>query len=83
MDPDSSYMTFKKISNFYTDFVTIEYTYNYGTKEYTNTSTVVDRSASNDISGNVVLEVDYNLTKAETITLIITIRNERYRIRLL
>ena len=83
IDPDSSYMTFKKQSNFYEDFVTIEYTYSYGTKEYTNTSTVKDRSASNDISGNVVLEVDYNLTKAETITLIITIRNERYRIRLL
>ena len=83
IDENTNYIKFKKASNFYADFVTIEYTYNYGDTKYTNISTVVDKSSASDLSGNAVLEVDYNLNKAETITLIITIRNERYRIRLL
>ena len=69
-------MTYKKLSNFYEDFVTLEYGYGDSTM-YSSTS---DVSRKNDKSGNVVLEVDAGLMKADYINMIITIRNMRTKI---
>lgn len=66
-------------NDFYNNFVTFEYVYN----DKTYTSSVTDKSASNDISENKVLEVDYNMKYASSIKMIITIRNQRYVISLL
>ena len=66
-------------NDFYNNFVTFEYIYN----DNTYTSSVTDKSASNDISGNKVLEVDYNMKYATSIKMIITIRNMKYTISLL
>lgn len=76
IDNNSSYKQFKKTSNFYEDFTTIEY--NLYDKTYI--SKVVDKTSPNDLSSLTVLEVDYNISKASNITLIITVRNERYKI---
>ena len=76
LDSNSNYMTYKKLSNFYEDFVTLEYGYGDSTM-YSSTS---DVSRKNDKSGNVVLEVDAGLMKADYINMIITIRNMRTKI---
>ena len=76
LDNNSNYMTYKKLSNFYEDFVTLEYGYGDSTM-YSSTS---DVSRKNDKSGNVVLEVDAGLMKADYINMIITIRNMRTKI---
>ena len=66
----------KKLSNFYEDFVTLEYGYG----DTTMYSGVSDVSRKNDKSGNVVLEVDAGIMKADYINMIITIRNMRTKI---
>lgn len=66
-------------NDFYNNFVTFEYVYN----DKTYTSSVTDRSASNDMSSKKVLEVDYNMKYASSIKMVITIRNQRYVISLL
>ena len=76
LDSNSNYMTYKKLSNFYEDFVTLEYGYG----DSTMYSSVSDVSRKNDKSGNVVLEVDAGLMKADYINMIITIRNMRTKI---
>ena len=76
LDSNSNYMTYKKLSNFYEDFVTLEYGYG----DSTMYSSVSDVSRANDKSGNVVLEVDAGLMKADYINMIITIRNMRTKI---
>lgn len=78
LDNTSNYSMYGS-NDFYNNFVTFEYIYN----DNTYTSSVTDKSASNDISGNKVLEVDYNMKYATSIKMIITIRNMKYTISLL
>ncbi len=78
LDDTSNYSMYGT-NDFYNNFVTFEYIYN----DTTYTSSVTDKSASNDISGNKVLEVDYNMKYATSINMIITIRNMKYTISLL
>ncbi len=78
LDNSTNYSMYGQ-NDFYNNFVTFEYVYN----DKTYTSSVTDRSASNDISGSKVLEVDYNMKYASSIKMIITIRNQRYVISLL
>lgn len=77
-DTSSNYSMYGQ-NDFYNNFVTFEYVYN----DETYTSSVTDKSASNDIAKNKVLEVDYNMKYASSIKMIITIRNQRYTISLL
>lgn len=78
IDKKSNYMTFKKASNFYEDFVTIKYGYG----DYSHTSLLKDVSVVNDKSGGVVLEVDADVMRAEWIDLVITVRSEQWIIKL-
>lgn len=66
-------------NDFYNNFVTFEYVYNGNTY----TSSVTDKSVSNDISQSKVLEVDYNMKYATSINMVVTVRNQKYIISLL
>ena len=78
LDKSANYSMYGQ-NDFYNNFVTFEYVYN----DKTYTSSVTDKSASNDISNSKVLEVDYNMKYASSINMIITVRNQRYVISLL
>ena len=78
LDTSANYSMYGQ-NDFYNNFVTFEYVYN----DKTYTSSVTDKSASNDISNSKVLEVDYNMKYASSINMIITVRNQRYVISLL
>ncbi len=78
LDNTSNYSMYGT-NDFYNNFVTFEYIYN----DKTYISSVTDKSASNDISGSKVLEVDYNMKYATSIKMIVTVRNMKYTISLL
>jgi len=77
-DENTNYVKYSQ-SKFYDNFVTFEYIY----RDKTYTSSATNKTASNDISSNTILEVDYNMKYATSIKMIISIRNQKYTINLL
>jgi hypothetical protein len=80
-DDNSNYKTYKKGSNFFEDFATIQYEYsNDSTVYYSN---IVDKTPTDAVNEvNHILEVDYNVQYANKINMVITIRNRKYVIKI-